>query len=319
MNKCFTLALSGGGYKGLFSAHILAELEKQFGCPIAQKFDLIAGTSIGGIIALALALEIPAEDIEKMFLENGKIIFKKRFFLSNGLFFKSKYAREGLYSVLEKIFGDKKISELKHRVLITSVNYTDGKPQMFKTPHHDMLIKDANMRIIDVAMNTSAAPMFFPINSIDEEGDFVDGGLVGNHPGFFAMFEAEKYLNQNTEDIYQLHIGTISQKFTSSSSKYVLASSFFSWRQKLFNLLFSCQEQSTNFLLRKYLGDRYYSIDSLAVENQAKKIALDKVSKTSSRILKQKGSEAVKNYLGSSHYKLLMEYKAQEFTKGSIL
>lgn len=93
MNKCFTLALSGGGYKGLFSAHILVELEKQFGCPIAQKFDLIAGTSIGGIIALALALEIPAEDIEKMFLENGKIIFKKRFFLSNGLFFKSKYAR----------------------------------------------------------------------------------------------------------------------------------------------------------------------------------------------------------------------------------
>ena len=72
-------------------------------------------------------------------------------------------------------------------------------------------------------------------------------------------------------------------------------------------------------MLRKYLGDRYYSIDSLAVENQAKKIALDKVSKTSSRILKQKGSEAVKNYLGSSHYKLLMEYKAKEFTKGSVL
>lgn len=318
MDKCFTLALSGGGYKGLFSAYVLVELEKQFGCPIAQKFDLIAGTSIGGIIALALALEIPAETIEKMFLENGKKIFKKRCFLSNGYVFKSKYARKGLYTVLKEIFVDKKISDLKHRVLVTSINYTDGKPQMFKTPHNEALIKDANMKIIDVAMSTSAAPMFFPINSI-EEGDFVDGGLVANHPGFFAMFEAEKYLNHKIEDIYQLHIGTISQKFTSSSSKYVLASSFFSWREKLFNLLFSCQEQSTNFLLKKYLGDKYYSIDSLAVENQAKRIALDKVSKTSSRILRQKGSEAVKEYLGSPHYQLLKEYKAKEFIKGSDL
>lgn len=318
MNKCFTLALSGGGYKGLFSTHVLVELEKQLGCRIAKKFDLIAGTSIGGVIALALALEIPAEDIEKLFLENGKKIFKKRFFASNGLFFKSKYSQKGLYSVLSEIFRDKKISDLKHRVLITSINYTDGKPQMFKTPHNDSLIKDANMKIIDVAMSTSAAPMFFPINSI-EEGDFVDGGLVANHPGFFAMVEAEKYLNQKIEDIYQLHIGTISQKFTSSSSKYVLASSFFSWREKLFNLLFSCQEQSTDFLLKKYLGDKYYSIDSLAVENQAKRIALDKVSKTSSKILRQKGDAAVKEYFGSEHYKILKEYQAKEFTKGSVL
>lgn len=316
MDKCYTLALSGGGYKGLFTAHVLVELEKQFGCPIAQKFDLIAGTSIGGIIALALALEIPASEIEQMFLKNGKKIFKKRWFLSNGFFFKSKYANKGLFSVLEEIFKDKKISDLKHRVLITSINYTEGRPQIFKTPHHPSLKKDGNMKIIDVAMNTSAAPIYFPINSI-KEGDFVDGGLVANHPGFFAMIEAEKYLNCRIENIYQLHIGTISQKFTSSSSKYVLGNSFFSWKQKLFNLLFSCQEQSTDFLLKKYLENRYCSIDALAVENQAKKIAIDKVSDTSSKILRQKGAEAVKEYFGNTHFDLLKNYKADNFDQGN--
>ena len=69
MNTCNILALSGGGYKGLFSARVLSCLEKEFGCSIAKKFDLIAGTSIGGIIAIALALEIPAVEIEKLFIE----------------------------------------------------------------------------------------------------------------------------------------------------------------------------------------------------------------------------------------------------------
>lgn len=187
---------------------------------------------------------------------------------------------------------------------------------MFKTPHHPSLITDRNMKIIDVAMNTSAAPIYFPINSI-QEGDFVDGGLVANHPGFFAMIEAEKYLNCKIENIFQLHIGTISQKFTSSSSKYILGNSFFSWKQKIFNLLFSCQEQSTDLLLKKYLGERYYSIDALAVENQAKKIAIDKVSITSSKILRQKGAEAVKEYFGKSHFDLLKKYTTDNFNQGN--
>ena len=72
MNEFLTLSLSGGGYKGLYSAHVLARLEEDLNCRIAQKFDLLAGTSIGGIIALALALEIPAKDIEQLFLQKGK-------------------------------------------------------------------------------------------------------------------------------------------------------------------------------------------------------------------------------------------------------
>lgn len=65
------LALSGGGYRGLYTATILAELERELGGPIARHFDLIAGTSIGGILALALANEIPAQKLVEMFVSKG--------------------------------------------------------------------------------------------------------------------------------------------------------------------------------------------------------------------------------------------------------
>ena len=314
MNEFLTLSLSGGGYKGLYSAHVLARLEEDLNCRIAQKFDLLAGTSIGGIIALALALEIPAKDIEKMFLEKGKEIFRKRTFFSSGLIIKSKYSNKGLYKVLNDLFGNKTIGELKHRVIIPIVNYTEGKPQIVKTPHNIVLQNDKKMKIVDVALATSAAPTFFPVYSTNE-GDFVDGGLIANHPGYFALVEAESYLSQQLENIYQLHIGTISQKFTSSSSKYVLGSSFWSWKENIFNLIFSCQEQSADNLLHFYLKDRYISIDPLSVDQQAKQIKLDKVNEQSSRILIQKADDAYKCFLGNfkKQLELIRLHKPNEY------
>ena len=314
MNEFLTLSLSGGGYKGLYSAHVLARLEEDLNCRIAQKFDLLAGTSIGGIIALALALEIPAKDIEQLFLQKGKEIFHKRTMISTGLLFKSKYTNNGLYEVLRDLFGDKTIGELKHRVIIPIINYTEGKPQIIKTPHNILLQNDKRLKILDVALSTSAAPTYFPIFSTND-GDFVDGGMVANHPGFFAVVEAQSYLNQTLENIYQLHIGTISQKFTSSSSKYILGSSFWSWKENIFNLIFSCQEQSADNLLHFYLKDRYISIDSLSVDQQAKQIKLDKVNEKSSRILIQKADDAYKCFLGKSkkQLELIRLHKPNEY------
>lgn len=297
MERFYTLALSGGGYKGLYSAHILTRLEEDLGCPIAQKFDLLSGTSIGGIITLALALEIPAKDIEQLFLTKGKRIFRKRTWISKGLLLSSKYSNAGLKEVLTDLFGDRTIGDLKHRVIIPTINYTEGKPQIFKTPHNIKLKNDKKLKLVDVALATSAAPTFFPIFSTND-GDFVDGGLVANHPGYFALVEAESYLNQPLDNIYQLHVGTISQKFTSSSSKYILRSSFWSWKENIFNLIFSCQEQSADNLLHFYLKDRYISIDSLSVDQQAKQIKLDKVNDKSSRILIQKADDAYKCFSG---------------------
>src|SRR6202051_1718525 len=64
------LALSGGGYRGLYMAKIIADIEAADGVPFARLFDLIAGTSIGGILALALALEIPASRMVELFTDH---------------------------------------------------------------------------------------------------------------------------------------------------------------------------------------------------------------------------------------------------------
>jgi patatin-like phospholipase/acyl hydrolase len=69
------LALSGGGYRGLYTATVLAELETALGRPIASHFDLICGTSAGGMLALGLAAEIPAHELKALFEEQGSRIF----------------------------------------------------------------------------------------------------------------------------------------------------------------------------------------------------------------------------------------------------
>src|SRR5690349_18309534 len=69
------LALSGGGFRGLYTASVIEQLEARTRVPFGRHFDLIAGTSIGGIIALALAMEKPASQIVQLFTEHGALIF----------------------------------------------------------------------------------------------------------------------------------------------------------------------------------------------------------------------------------------------------
>ena len=107
-----------------------------------------------------------------------------------------------------------------------------------------------------------AAPIYFPVYHTDY-GDFVDGGLVANHPGFFAIIEAKQFLNTEESDISMLHIGTLSQRFTSDGRTNL---GLLRWRTKLLNLLFSCQDQSVNQIVQFLLNDRYYSIDEIITE-----------------------------------------------------
>jgi patatin-like phospholipase/acyl hydrolase len=72
------LSLAGGGYLGTYTACVLAGLEAAAGEPLGRKFDLIAGTSVGGILAMALGLEVPMADVRQLFVERGPEIFSAR-------------------------------------------------------------------------------------------------------------------------------------------------------------------------------------------------------------------------------------------------
>jgi len=130
------LALSGGGFRGLYTATVLKHLEQQLGAPLARRFDLICGTSAGGLLALGLAAEIPAEQLQGMFERDGVRIFNRPTGMRRILspFKRAKYSPDGLRAVLTEKFGERTLGDLEHRVLIPTVNYSKGSGQFFKTP-----------------------------------------------------------------------------------------------------------------------------------------------------------------------------------------
>jgi len=286
------LSLSGGGFRGYFQANILKHMEDKFGYPLANKFELIAGTSIGGINALALAAEVPTAKIVDFYREWGPKIFKKRRLTFGGVLYE-KFSDSPLKEALEGIFKNLLIGDLKHKVLIPSVNYSTGAPQVFKTPHHVDLVMDKKLRVVDVALATSAAPTYFPIHKMDGENGcyMVDGGLVANHPGIYACIEAEKFLGLANDSYKLLHIGTMSSGITDACAS--VGSGFVKWGGALFDLSISAQEKATENILNFKLGkERYLKIDVEPPKDQIKYIALDKAGAKSKEVLSQQATSA---------------------------
>jgi uncharacterized protein len=306
------LALSGGGYRSLYTATVLSELEATLGRPIVSHFDLICGTSAGGLLALGLAADIPAIELKALFEENGKRIFGCRSPLRQlfGFWLTAKHASNGLREVLTERFQAMAVSDLKHRVLIPAVNYSTGRGQFFKTPHHQSFELDHRMKLVDVALATAAAPIYFPL-SRNERGVFADGGLVGNAPGLFRLHEVRTFLAPNqSARVRVLAIGTMTIGATVRGGAS-LDRGFGKWRGGLFDLVISAQESSVDYMLRQSLGTDYYQIDDKATPDQSLDVkALDLVSIGSTNTLKDRGVHAAQRALGDPLFKPFRTHQA---------
>lgn len=306
------LALSGGGYRGLYTATVLKEFEAALGSPLASRFDLLCGTSAGGLLALGLAAEIPAAELQELFELHGKRIFGRRTLLRRlfGQWLTAKHSSLGLREVLSERFAQALMGDLKHRVLIPAVNYSTGRGQFFKTPHHQKFETDHRMRLVDVALATSAAPTYFPL-ARNDRGVFADGGLVGNAPGFFGLHEVRNFLGPSDADVRVLAIGTMTIGATLSGGAS-LDRGFFKWRSSLFDLVISAQESSVDDLLRQSLQDGYFQIDDAATPDQSKDVkALDKVSIASTTTLKNRAAHAAQRALGNPKFQPFRDHVAR--------
>lgn len=306
------LALSGGGYRGLYSATILRHLEEVLGHPLARHFDLICGTSAGGLLALGLAAEIPAVKLQAMFEEHGGRIFNSQDFWRRctGFIFKAKHSNSGLHDVLTETFGEKTIGNLRHRVLVPAVNYSTGRGQFFKTPHHPTFELDQKMSLVDVGLATSAAPVYFPIVR-NSRGAFVDGGLVGNAPGLFGLHEVRTFLapNENVK-VRVLSIGTMTNGATMPGGSK-LDRGFFQWRESLFNLVISAQESSVDYMLRQTLGDDYVSLDEKPTPEQSSDVEkLDVVSAAATTTLKDRAVFTFQRAIGDPKFQPFRQHLA---------
>ncbi|WP_369919856.1 CBASS cGAMP-activated phospholipase [Marinomonas polaris] len=306
------LALSGGGYRGLYTATILAELESVMGGPIASHFDLICGTSAGGMLALGLASEIPAIQLKALFEEKGSRIFGNQSLIRKlmGFWLTAKHDSVGLQEVLTELFGEVTIGELKHRVLVPAVNYSTGRGQFFKTPHHPSFEFDHKMKLVDVALATAAAPVYFPL-ARNERGVFADGGLVGNAPGLFGLHEVKTFLAPNQDALIRvLSIGSMTIGATVRGGAN-LDRGFGKWRGGLFDLVISAQESSVDYMLKQSLGSNYFQIDDLATPDQSKDIkSLDRVSIGATNTLKDRGTHAAQRALGDQLFQPFRAHKA---------
>lgn len=306
------LALSGGGYRGLYTATVLAALEKSLGKPLAKHFDLICGTSAGGLLALGLANEIPAADLKALFEKRGHEIFGKRTWSRRvlGFWWNAKHTNDGLHNVLQDTFKDELIGHLKHPVLIPAVNYTTGRGQFFKTPHHKTFETDLHMSLVDTALATAAAPVYFPLFR-NYRGVFADGGLVGNAPGLFGLHEIRTFFPQGKDaNVRVMSIGTMTIGATIRGNA-PLDQGFLRWKGDLFNLVISAQASSVNYMLRQSLGEDYFLIDDEATPDQSKDVRdLDAVSIASTNTLRDRATHAAQRALGDSRFQVFREHLA---------
>ena len=201
------LSIDGGGIKGIFAASFLTEIEEKNQIRICDYFDLIAGTSTGGIIAAGLACGIPAKKILQIYIDKGMDIFPKQ---RRFAVFRTKYDSKVLENELSDVFKDKCIKTCLTRLLIPAFNISENKTRVFKTPHTPDLYYDKNLKLVDCILATTAAPLYFKPHSMDG-GVFIDGGVGANNPALIALIEGISRLNWSLDDISMLSIAGVSE------------------------------------------------------------------------------------------------------------
>lgn len=207
------LSLDGGGIKGLFPATVLAELERRFldGAPITGYFDLITGTSTGGIIALGLGAGLKALELAELYSRRGGDIFPERGRLRKNLqaarnLLLYNYERNVLESILLDALGAKLLGDSIVRLCIPAFEGRYSEVFVFKTPHHTDYKLDRLEPMVKVALATSAAPTYF--RPLEHNGfTLVDGGVWANNPIMLAVIEALVCFDIRRDQIDVLSIG----------------------------------------------------------------------------------------------------------------
>ncbi|MEW8552594.1 MAG: CBASS cGAMP-activated phospholipase [Candidatus Thiodiazotropha sp.] len=264
------LSLDGGGIKGAFTASVLATLEEETGQSVVDHFDLITGTSTGGILAIGLGLGLSARKICNFYASKGPEIFP-----STGLvqraggvfrqFFGPKHSHAVLRNALEEVFGKRKFGESKCRLLIPTYDAIGGRLFLMKTAHHPRFKYDIDAPAVDVAMATSAAPTYFAAAPFPNHADasYVDGGVWANSPLLAGVTEAISFLDQSLDNIDALSIGTTIKPFNIARHTN---DGIAQWYAGLVELMFEGQMEAAQAQTKLLLNGRVHRVNVVAKE-----------------------------------------------------
>jgi len=259
------LSLDGGGLRGAFTAAVLASWEKQTGLRIVDHFDLIAGTSTGGILSIGLGLGLTGQQMLDFYRKRGPTIFpitrlRSRFRHTVKHLFKPKYAQEVLLHELEDAYySGGKVRFIKDsvcRLVIPAYHAVAGASHLFRTPHHPDLTADAEIEAAHAALATAAAPTFFiaaKIANMVAESSYFDGGVWANSPAMAAVIESVCFLRIPVERIDVLSVGTTDEPFTVRKQMQAGIVGWL-WKKRILELLMSVQLESSLKLTKCLLG-----------------------------------------------------------------
>jgi len=291
------LAIDGGGIRGLIPALVLAEIERRTQRRAADLFDLIAGTSTGGILAAALTIPGPdgsprytADQLTRLYETEGPRIFSRslvRVVLSAGGVLDEKYDSTGLEVALTEYLGDARLKDALTPILLTAYETERRRAFFFrssraaKDPAYDFALTDA-------AHATSAAPTYFEPVRV---GDFtlVDGGLFASNPALCAYVDVVAAGRE--EDVTVL--ASLGTGAANRPIPYEVAKDWgqLGWARSVIDVLLSAQAETVDYQLSKLLEDRYVR---LQVELELAKDDLDDASPENLRDLRAEADRLVR-------------------------
>jgi predicted acylesterase/phospholipase RssA len=267
------LSIDGGGIRGIIPAMVLAALEERTGRPASDLFDLVAGTSTGGILALALVRPgpdgtpaHPASELVDLYLDDGPAIFRKPV---GGLLgtirnlFSERYGSKGIDEALERRFGDTMLGQAVKPVMVTSYDIERREPYFFKSHRVEAASRAGRGPKGDIAMRhaaraTSAAPTYFEPARFDVHGRsraLVDGGVFANNPAACALVEAFCEFDADPDETLVLSLGT--GEFTEPLPyREVKGWGLAKWARPLLGVVFDGVSDTVNYQIQSILPPR---------------------------------------------------------------
>ncbi len=259
------VSIDGGGIRGLVTTILLQRIVATPGLEtLLDSIDLVAGTSTGGLLALAIAHQIDLAQIRDVYVSDGPKIFDDSWLddlVDLGKLRGADYAIGPLQRVLKRLLGETSLGQLKKRVLITAFDLDNEaleertwKPKLF----HNFPGQGSDQAELayKVGLYTAAAPTYFP--SVD---GYIDGGVYASNPSMCALAQTQDrryFPTPGLDKILLLSLGT------GTSLQYikgkVLDWGYVQWVKPLINLMLDGTAGIADYQCRQILGERYHRL-----------------------------------------------------------
>ncbi|HEX6492940.1 MAG TPA: patatin-like phospholipase family protein [Candidatus Dormibacteraeota bacterium] len=296
------LSIDGGGIRGIIPATVLSEIERRTGRRIADLFEVIAGTSTGGILACGLTVADPtgrpmrtAAELAHMYVEEGPRIFPHEFLGRIRSLIDEKYPQKGIETVLRTYMGDAMLSDTLTEIVVTAYDIERRRPFFFRSLRAR---RDAgyDFPLWMVARATSAAPSYFepfllPAQPPDGHYALVDGGVFANNPAMCAYVDADAG-RARRDDVLMVSLGTGSLTRPLPYEK-VKDWGLLQWTRPILDVVFDGVSDATDYQLLQILGPENHH--RLQVDLDVASDALDDVDPENLHNLVLEGDRLVRD------------------------